>query len=143
MIKKSHEFLFQSVVQQFEEPKKKTKPRKLYTIKKDIIASHQSMYFYKSFYRRFKYNEELKYASDYELILKIYNNKGIFTRSNNNLSIISSGGVADANRIAVNLEYITIMRQFNYKTITRFIMLGKAVITIIIKYAVIFIKHSK
>jgi hypothetical protein len=110
-----------------------SKSRDMKTIRKDIPASHQSMVYRKSCYRKFKYSEKLKYASDYLLLLRIFNDGGDILRSNSNISIISSGGVADNDRIAVHLEYFKILREFNYRIYNRLLLICKEYIKIILK----------
>ena len=110
-----------------------SKSRDMKTIRKDIPASHQSMVYRKSCYRKFKYCEKLKYASDYLLLLRIFNDGGDILRSNSNISIISSGGVADNDRIAVHLEYFKILREYNYRIHNRLLLICKEYINIILK----------
>ena len=132
------DIVFGGAIIKYPKKTRLSKSRDMKTIKKDIPASHQSMVFSESCYRKFKYNENLKYASDYLLLLRILNDGGDIFRSKSIISIISSGGVADNDRISVHLEYFKILREYNYRINNRLLLICKEYIKNFLKRIVSF-----
>jgi len=91
------------------------KPRSLPSIYKGAIASHQSMLFSNNCYKTFKYNLKYKYAADYELILKFRDHRYNFKMTQDIISMITSGGVSDKERITVHFEYLDILESMKIK----------------------------
>jgi hypothetical protein len=113
-------------------------PRELQSIKEDIITSHQSVLFSDSVYRKYLYNIQYRYASDYLLLLKLFFEKAQFSLSNNIISVVSSEGLADLNRLGVHLEFIKIHNDFNLSTFKRYYLICRHLILYPIKKIVSF-----
>ena len=76
--------------------------------------SHQSSFVLSQHLRMYPFSIKYKYASDYELFLKLFLKKKKFKYVNNLISINKVGGVSDINRVEVLDEFKKINKKYNF-----------------------------
>lgn len=76
--------------------------------------SHQSSFVLSQHLRKNPFNVKYKYASDYELFLKLFLNKKNFKYVDNLISINKVGGISDINRVEVLDEFKKINKKYNF-----------------------------
>jgi len=102
-----------------------SQPREIKSIKEDMIASHQSVFFSDSVYRKYLYNIKYRFAADYLLLLMLFFDNSIFSFSDKIISVVSNQGLTDQNRIGVHREFIKIQNNFNLNTYKRYYLICK------------------
>ena len=90
---------------------RKSLSKKLSFIEKDIIASHQSIYFSRYLYKKHIYQTEYRFAADFSLLLDLFQKNQNWTQQNKVISITSSQGTCDLNRVEVHKEYLEILKK--------------------------------
>jgi glycosyltransferase involved in cell wall biosynthesis len=96
-------------------------PKKIENIWRGMPVCHQSMLVKNSYLKENEFDLKYKYASDYNLIYKIYSNyKDCIINLNFPISIITINGFSETNSISTYKEYMDIsLKNNNYKSLIK------------------------
>lgn len=90
------------------------KCKKIEIIKNIMPMSHQSCFIKRHWHTLNLYNTKYKIAADYHFLLKTYLSDRKFLKIDQLISIISTGGLSDANRFKTFRELLKIKNELNY-----------------------------
>ncbi|KVV13971.1 glycosyltransferase family 2 protein [Flavobacterium sp. TAB 87] len=90
------------------------KSKQISLIIEGMVANHQSCLISRDLQTKYNYDLKYKLASDYHFILRSYLNGARIVQIDEIISVISDGGVSDANRLSVFREKLRIKNELNY-----------------------------